>query len=390
MEDEIKNKRLQAVRRFRNGESPNTICASLGMSKAWLYKWVGRYLPDDNAWNESRSRRPQSCPTHMPIEVEKIVKMIRLNLYNQDLFCGAQAIRWEMEDLGVEPLPSLRTINRILSRNELTHRRTGKYEAKGTAYPKLPSLLPNQTHQADLVGPCYLKGPIRFYRLNVIDTATVRCGLHPAISKSGQEIIHAFWAIWKRMGIPAHVQVDNAMSFYGSPTYPRGMGPLIRLCLHNGVEPWFVPMAEPWRNGMIESFNDRYQQMFLGKKVMLSLDDLEAGSLAFEQRHNSRYRYSKIGGKTPLQALAVNKTKLRFPPNDIELPRHRLKKPTTGRYHLVRLIRSDVKINIFGELFPVPAELKLEYVIATIDVKEQKMKLYLGKSQVEEINYKLR
>lgn len=56
----------------------------------------------------------------------------------------------------------------------------------------------------------------------------------------------------------------------------------------------------------------------------------------------------------------------------------------------MRLIRSDVKINIFGELFPVPAELKLEYVIATIDVKEQKMKLYLGKSQVEEINYKLR
>jgi len=390
MEDEIKKKRLQAVQRFRDGESPDTICASLGMSKTWLYKWVGRYLPDDNAWNESCSRRPKSCPTHTSIEVEEIVKMIRLNLYNKDLFCGAQAIRWEMEDLGVEPLPSLRTINRILSRNELTHRRTGKYEAKGTAYPKLPSLLPNQTHQADLVGPCYLKGPKRFYSLNVIDTATVRCGLHLAICKSGQEIIHGFWAIWKRMGIPAHVQVDNAMSFFGSPTYPRGMGPLIRLCLHNGVEPWFIPMAEPWRNGMIESFNDRYQQMFLGKKVMLSLDDLEAESLAFEQRHNSRYRYSKIGGKTPLQALAVNKTKLRFPPNDIEPPRHRLKKPTTGRYHLVRLIRSDAKINIFGELFPVPPELKLEYVIATIYVKEQKIKLYLGKSQVEEINYKLR
>jgi len=390
MEDEIKKKRLQAVQRFRDGESPDTICASLGMSKTWLYKWVGRYLPDDNAWNESCSRRPKSCPTHTSIEVEEIVKMIRLNLYNKDLFCGAQAIRWEMEDLGVEPLPSLRTINRILSRNELTHRRTGKYEAKGTAYPKLPSLLPNQTHQADLVGPCYLKGPKRFYSLNVIDTATVRCGLHLAICKSGQEIIHGFWAIWKGMGSPAHVQVDNAMSFFGSPTYPRGMGPLIRLCLHNGVEPWFIPMAEPWRNGMIESFNDRYQQMFLGKKVMLSLDDLEAGSLAFEQRHNSRYRYSKIGGKTPLQALAVNKTKLRFPPNDIEPPRHRLKKPTTGRYHLVRLIRSDAKINIFGELFPVPPELKLEYVIATIYVKEQKIKLYLGKSQVEEINYKLR
>ena len=117
--------------------------------------------------------------------------MVRLNLYNQDLFCGAQAIYWEMEELGVKPLPSIRTINRILSRNDLTHRRTGKYEAKGTAYPKLPSLLPNQTHQADLVGPCYLKGPVRFYSLNVVDTATVRCGLHPSLSKSGQSILDA-------------------------------------------------------------------------------------------------------------------------------------------------------------------------------------------------------
>ena len=106
--------------------------------------------------------------------------MVRLNLYNQDLFCGAQAIHWEMEELGVKPLPSIRTINRILSRNELTHRRTGKYKAKGTTYPKLLSLLPNQAHQADLVGPCYLKGPVRFYSLNVVDTATVRCGLYPS------------------------------------------------------------------------------------------------------------------------------------------------------------------------------------------------------------------
>ena len=98
--------------------------------------------------------------------------MVRLNLYNQDLFCGAQAILWELEDLGVSPLPSLRTINRILERNDLTHRRTGKYEPKGTPYPKLPALLPNQTHQMDLVGPCYLTGPIRFYGLNAIDTAT--------------------------------------------------------------------------------------------------------------------------------------------------------------------------------------------------------------------------
>jgi hypothetical protein len=67
-----------------------------------------------------------------------------------------------------------------------------------------------------------------------------------------------------------------------------------------------------------------------------------------------------------------------------------LEKSETGRYHLVRLIRSDLKLNILGELFPVPPELKLEYVVATIDVKEQKLKLYLDKNQIEEFDYKLR
>ena len=186
MEEEIKQHRILAVERFKNGESAETICTSLGKSKSWLYKWVGRHLENDKSWNEDRSRRPLSIPTHTPSEIIEIVKMVRLNLYNQDLFCGAQAILWEMEDLGVKQLPSPRTINRILAKNELTHRRTGKYESKGTVYPVLPSMFPNQTHQADLVGPCYLKGPVRFYSLNVIDTATVRCGLHPSLSKSGQ------------------------------------------------------------------------------------------------------------------------------------------------------------------------------------------------------------
>jgi putative transposase len=389
MENEIKQHRILAVQRFKNGESPESICTSLGKSKFWLYKWVKRYNENEASWCEDRSRRPLVIPNHTQSEIIEIVKMVRLNLYNQDLFCGAQAIHWEMEDLGVKPLPAIRTINRILAKNELTHRRTGKYEAKGTAYPVLPSMLPNQTHQADLVGPCYLKGPVRFYSLNIIDTATVRCGLHPSLSKSGQMILDGFWGAWKRMGIPERVQIDNAMSFFGSPTYPRGMGPLIRLCLHNGVEPWFIPMAEPWRNGMIENFNDRYQQMFLGKVVMESVEDLQSGSLVFEQRHNSRYRYSKLKGNTPLKALAASNDKLRFPTEE-DPPKHRLKKPEIGKYHIVRLIRSDLELNVFGERFSAPPETMLEYVVATIDVKEQKLKLFLDKKQVEEFVYKLR
>lgn len=352
-------------------------------------RWVNRYNVNDNAWCNSQSTRPNNVTNRTPVEIEEIVKMVRLNLYNQDLFCGAQAILWELEDLGVKPLPSERTINRILSRNELTHRRTGKYEPKGTPYPKLPALLPNQTHQMDMVGPCYLTGPLRFYGLNVIDAATARCGLYSAQSKAGQDVVDGVWSIWSRLGIPDNLQIDNAMSFFGSPKYPRATSQFIRLCLINGVEPWFIPMAEPWRNGIIEQFNDHYQQKFLGKVFMATIDELRSGTLAFEQRHNSKYRYSKLGGKTPLKALTATQARLRFPDPE-EKPRQRMQKPEIGRYHLVRLIRSDLKLNIFGELFSVPPEVRLEYVVATIDVKEQKLRLFLDKTQVDEFDYKMR
>lgn len=64
---------------------------------------------------------------YTPMEIEEIVVMERLHLYNRGLSYGAQAISRILQHKGVRPLPSITTINRILSRNCLTHRRTGYY-----------------------------------------------------------------------------------------------------------------------------------------------------------------------------------------------------------------------------------------------------------------------
>lgn len=391
MSRDSRHERQLAVRRFLSGEKPSSICTSLGVSRAWLYKWVNRFDPDDPSWCESRSTQPFGHPRRTSTEIEELVKMIRLNLYNSpdDPFYGAQAILWEMEDLNVHPLPSERTINRILARSDLTHKRTGRYEPKGTPYPKLPGERPNQTHQADLVGPRYLKGPLRFYSHNAVDLATGRCSVEPIHGKDSQSIINGLWSIWNRLGIPENLQIDNEASFYGSRKHPRGMGSLIRLCLHNGVQPWFIPPAEPWRNGVVEKFNDHHKHKFLQKIIITGWNELVEASSAFENRHNSRHRYSKLGGKTPLKALAASGTTLIFPKEGTP-PAHPLPKPEAGRYHLVRLIRSALRIDIFGETFPVAPNLQYEYVVATIDVKEQRLKLVHNNVQVDEFNYKLR
>jgi len=65
-------------------------------------------------------------------EIEDIVTMVRLHFYNRELPCGPKAIRHQMADMyGIKPLPSERTIARILKRKGLTNQRTGNCDEEG-------------------------------------------------------------------------------------------------------------------------------------------------------------------------------------------------------------------------------------------------------------------
>ena len=61
-------------------------------------------------------------------ELEQIVVMTRLNLYNRGIPCGAPALRRHLrEHDSVHPLPSVRQIGQWLRLHALTHARTGHY-----------------------------------------------------------------------------------------------------------------------------------------------------------------------------------------------------------------------------------------------------------------------
>lgn len=381
--------RRWAVARVQAGDPVTTVAAALGRSRDWVYRWVARAHSGDPTWTVDRSHRPTHLVQATDPEVVEAVRLVRLSLYNQGLLCGAQNIHWELAELSVAPLPSIRTINRILAREGLTHRRTGRYVPKGKCYPALVASTTNQVHQLDYVGPCYLRGPVRFWSLNTVDVATARCATEPVASRAGQATVDALWATWQRLGFPTHVQADNEMVFYGSPAHPRGMGLLIRLCLAQGIEPWFIPLAEPWRNGVVEKFNDHYRSKFLARVDVPEAAALRPAHLAFEHKHNSRYRYNKLGGQTPLTALQRAGGALRFPPHEAP-PCVPLPKPETGYYHLVRFVRSDRRLDVFGERFPLPPEVEHEYVVATVSVEHQRLRVMLGADLVAEFAYRLR
>lgn len=66
-----------------------------------------------------------------------------------------------------------------------------------------------------------------------------------------------------------------------------------------------------------------------------------------------------------------------------------LKKPQTGRYHLIRFIRGDGKLDVFGEKFKMPLELHYEYVVATVDLEQQRLMIFHDQNQLLDLGYKL-
>jgi putative transposase len=378
--------RQVAVQRHLGGESVTAICRSLRRSRVWFYKWWGRYAGQSGQWWIDQLRRPRHPGRAVPKQIEVRILQLRDHLEAEGLFCGAQAVRWSLEDEGIQPLPSERTIARIIARHGRVRRRKGRYVPKGKRYPDVSGAQAGQVHQTDFVGPCYLSGGPRFYSLNTMDVATNRCAVEPVERRS--DAISAIWNTWLRLGLPRYQQVDNEWVFLGSPAHPRAMGKLIRLCVLMGVEPLFIPLGEPWRNGVVEKFNDHWRQRFYGRVTLPDFPGLRAESRAFEYRHNTRYRYSKLGGKTPQQALERQAGTVRYPEQDH--PPDLRQKPEDGRYHLIRFIRSDGLLDIFGERFLLPPEAVYEYVWATVDVASQRVQVRLDDKVIAGWAYRLR
>jgi putative transposase len=372
----LEMERVLAVERYRRGENPRSICASVGRSVRWLYKWVERAGSAEADWYEEQPRRPRRSPGKTPEVVEELVVATREELEREGLFCGAQSIVWELEERQIGA-PSIATVNRILKARGCFDRADGTFLRKGRRYPAPNASEPNAVHQNDFVGPRYIAGGVRFYSFNVADVKTGRAAAVPLADRSASSVIGAIWAAWSMLGIPKIFQVDNELVFWGSRRYPRGIGQILRLCLQQGVEPLFIPPAEPWRNGVIEKSNDHWQQKFLSRTRLEGFDHLVTAAAAFDAKRNARWRYSKNGGATPDEALRRSNVTLRFPVS-LAPPPLPISKPTSGRYHLIRFIRSDRLLDLFGDRFILSPTAAHEYVTATIDVARQELQVTLA------------
>ncbi len=118
--------RQTAIRLRLAGESVASICHTLKRSLRWFHKWWHRYLELGPEGLYELSRANQQVANRTPPHLERAVISIRRRLaaratpqtrYSR---VGAAQIRAELQALHYAPLPSLRTIERIVARAGLS------------------------------------------------------------------------------------------------------------------------------------------------------------------------------------------------------------------------------------------------------------------------------
>lgn len=98
-----------------------------------------------------------------------------------------------------------------------------------------------------------------------------------------------------------------------------------------------------------------------------------------------RHRYSCLRGKTPMEVIVQEEYRPVLLGPNTKLPQ--IDDIPDGTIHLIRFIRSDRKLAIFGEKFEVSKELVYSYVRAAIVTEIHRLQVYHGDGRVHGFEY---
>lgn len=373
--------RRRAICCSLDGLKSSAILQRLNRSRAWLSKWKNRF--NKFGWKGLRSqpRCPATVAHRYDERTRRLVIQARQRLMRRKVgLVGPRAIHAELRQTRLlRRMPSLSTIKRIL-------REAGLIKA---SRPKRQSYFPQPTptasyvlHQMDWTSR-FLTGGCKVFAFHTLDIATR--ALHQTISgdKSLATVERHALEVWRILGLPDGLQIDNDAAFCGGHKVPRVFGRFVRLCLYFGIEPIFIPTYEAERNGVIERLNGLWSQGFWNRQRFASLRAVGRASPKFEQWYMQQYDPPSLNGATPAQAhrktqrLHLRARQTRGLPEDMAI--------TAGRVHLIRQVDTEGRIRLLNEEWKVGRRLAGQYVWATISTNEQRLKIYHRRGRDEQV-----
>ena len=275
------------VSAVRRGASIRQVAKRFGVSretvKYWLIRAADRRL-DRVDWSD-RPRGPRQPANKVSAEIEELVLTLRRELKETSALgeYGAQAIRREMIRRRPRPLPSLRTVGRILDRRgALDGRRRVRRPAPPAGW-YLPQLADRtaELDSFDIVEGLVIQGGFAVETLNAISLYGGLVEAWPRAKITAKAVVRMLTSHWQRFGLPDYAQFDNDTVFQGAHQHPDSLGRVVRLCLSLEVIPVFSPPREMGFQAAIENFNGRWQAKVWSRFVHASRKELQSRSAKF-------------------------------------------------------------------------------------------------------------
>jgi putative transposase len=338
------------------------------VSQSTVYHWVhhahGQRL-DRVDWYD-RPHTPWT-PSRTDPTIEDLVLTVRTALErDSDLgFHGADAIREALKGRQVAPLPSVRTINRILERRGALdgQRRTRRpAPPPGWHLPEVASKR-RELDSFDVVEGLVIKGGPQIEVLNGVSLHGGLAGSWPVqASVTSKVVVASLIEHWQAFGLPGYAQFDNDTIFQGPHAHPDVVGRVSRLCLSLGVVPVFVVPHEFGFQSMIENYNGTWQAKVWARFEHGSLPDLQGHSQRYVTALR-RHRADRIESAPQRRAF----------PTDWRL---NLQARLRGRIIYLRRTSAVGTVEVLGRSFAVDPHWLNRLVRVEVDLDGDKIRIY--------------
>jgi len=386
--------RQQAIRMRLAGDGVSLICQSLHRSPTWFHKWWQRYLAAGGEGLYDLTRARHAIVNRTPAHIERAILAIRRRLaarataQTRYALLGAPTIAQELKNLGFTPVPTLRTIERVLQRAHLTSPRLRfAHHLPRSEYPGPRATDSNQVHQVDLVGPRYLTGDKTKYYFYICKDAFDQAVYAEFHAGNAAELVLSFLiAAWQHLGLPQQVQFDNGRQFYAPGRYARSLNRVIRLTVRLGVQPVFIPEGQPARNGSVENFNGWFQPLLLRQNFT------NARAVQRELRHlvtaaNEQHVHQALGFKTPLQFRHAKR--LRMLPANFAINLNKIP-VSVGKILFIRWVGVTGFVDVLGQSVRVGRRFRYHYVKVLLETHPQRLRIYCNARLIKSCEFKLR
>lgn len=251
------------------------LCREFGISRKTGYKWVGRYLEQQQSGLQDRSRAPRSHPQAVSNAIEEAVVAAR----TAHPTWGPRKLRaWLQRRDSQVGWPAASTIGAILKRHGLVVSRRRRRTIRRYSEPFVGCDRANAVWSADLKGWFTTGDGSRCDPLTITDNYSrylLRC--QAVISATHDAIKPVFEAAFREYGLPEAIRTDNGVPF--ATTTVGGLSRLSIWWLKLGIVPERIEPGKPAQNGR----HERMHRTLKRETAMPPKHTLRAQQQAFDR-----------------------------------------------------------------------------------------------------------